>query len=72
MIIDLILRGKSLYKSARKGQVIWFVALLIVNSLGILPVIYLLIESSTSRTQKTNATPKKNISVSKKRKGQSK
>ena len=44
MVADLILRGLALYKSARKEQKVWFVALLIVNSVGILPLIYLLLE----------------------------
>lgn len=41
LIVDLVLRGIALYKSARRGQKAWFIALLIVNSLGILPAIYL-------------------------------
>lgn len=44
MVADLILRGIALYKSARKEQKVWFVALLIVNSVGILPLIYILLE----------------------------
>ncbi|MBI2310806.1 hypothetical protein HYU90_03250 [Candidatus Collierbacteria bacterium] len=41
LIADLILRGLALYKSARKEQRIWFVSLLVVNSLGLLPLVYL-------------------------------
>lgn len=41
VILDLILRGYGLWKSARKGQNIWFIALLMINSMGILPIIYL-------------------------------
>ena len=41
VVIDLILKGVALYKSARRGQKVWFVALLLVNSMGILPAIYL-------------------------------
>ncbi len=44
LVIDLTLRGISLWKSARKDQKYWFVALLVINSLGILPLIYLGIE----------------------------
>ena len=40
-IWDLIWKGLSLWKAGRNGQRNWFVALLIVNSLGILPMIYL-------------------------------
>lgn len=42
VIIDVILKGISLWRSARSSQKVWFVALLIVNSVGILPAIYLL------------------------------
>jgi methionyl-tRNA synthetase len=42
MILDLVLKGISLWRSARNKQNIWFIALLLVNSLGILPAIYLL------------------------------
>lgn len=41
-IWDLVIRGIALWKSASHGQKVWFVFLLIVNSLGILPIIYLL------------------------------
>jgi hypothetical protein len=41
-IWDLFWRGKALWKSARNNQNYWFIALLIVNSVGILPIIYLL------------------------------
>lgn len=40
-IVDVILKGISLWKSARNGQKYWFIGLLIINSLGILPLIYL-------------------------------
>lgn len=43
MVLDLVLRGFALWRSARKSQNIWFIALLIVNSMGILPLIYLLL-----------------------------
>lgn len=42
VIVDLVLKGLALWKAARHGQNIWFVALLIVNSMGVLPTIYLL------------------------------
>jgi vacuolar-type H+-ATPase subunit I/STV1 len=42
IVVDLLLKGVALWKSARNGQKAWFVSLLIINSLGILPTIYLL------------------------------
>ena len=41
---ELALKGITLWKSARKSQKVWFIALLVVNTVGILPIIYLLIE----------------------------
>jgi hypothetical protein len=55
ILVDLVLRGMALYKSARKGQTVWFVALFVVNSMGILPLIYLLIQ---------NAAEKRGVNVS--------
>ena len=56
---DIILKGISLYKSARKEQKVWFVALLLINSLGVLPLIYLLIQNSAEGKQEVRVTPKK-------------
>jgi len=42
VVWELIIRGIALWKSARNSQKVWFVFLLIINSLGILPLIYLL------------------------------
>lgn len=41
---ELVWKGFALWKSARKNQSAWFIALLVVNSVGILPIIYLLIQ----------------------------
>lgn len=38
---DVIWRGLALWKSARNGQIYWFIALLLVNSLGIVPILYI-------------------------------
>ena len=42
-IVVLILKGLALWHSARRKQTPWFIILLITNTLGILPVIYLLL-----------------------------
>lgn len=55
MMVDIVLRGMALYRSARKGQTVWFVALLVINSLGILPLIYLLIQNGSE--QKGESVP---------------
>lgn len=42
VIWDIIWKGIGLWRSAQNGDKAWFVAMLIVNSVGILPIIYLL------------------------------
>ena len=41
-IIDLVLKGWALWRAARMEKKWWFIALLIVNSVGIFPVIFLM------------------------------
>lgn len=40
MVWDAIWKGIGLWHAARNGQKNWFVALLVINSVGILPIIY--------------------------------
>ncbi|MBS3065699.1 hypothetical protein J4229_01500 [Candidatus Pacearchaeota archaeon] len=42
---SIIWKGLALWKSARLNQPIWFVVMLIVNSLGILEILYIFIFS---------------------------
>ena len=42
-IIKLILKGFALWYSAGKQQKAWFVCILIFNTIGILPLVYLLV-----------------------------
>lgn len=48
-ILDVVLKGFALWKSAQRKQKVWFVCLLLVNSLGILPTIYLLLNKKTKK-----------------------
>ncbi len=43
VLIDVGLKGWGMWRAARMGKPVWFVALLIVNSLGILPGVFLLL-----------------------------
>ncbi|MFH1399795.1 MAG: DUF5652 family protein [Candidatus Woesearchaeota archaeon] len=38
---ELLWKGIALWKSARSNQMVWFIFLLIMNTVGILPIIYL-------------------------------
>lgn len=40
-IIDYVLKAIALWIAARKGSKVWFVLLLLLNTLGILPLFYI-------------------------------
>ena len=40
--VILIINGLALYKAARKESVVWFWVILIFNTMGILPLLYLI------------------------------
>ncbi len=49
VVIDAILKLIALWQSARRKQLVWFIALALINSLGILPLIYLLINKRKAK-----------------------
>ena len=50
MLWTIILKGYALWHAARNDQKWWFVALLVVNTLGILEIIYLIWFRPSSHT----------------------
>jgi methionyl-tRNA synthetase len=46
---DIIWKGIGMWKSAGHKQLAWFIAILILNTVGILPIIYLLWFQKSSR-----------------------
>ncbi len=50
-IWSLVWKGLALWKAARVGSVHWFVALLLVNTLGILEILYIYVFSKASKQQ---------------------
>ncbi|PIP28395.1 MAG: hypothetical protein COX29_01425 [Candidatus Moranbacteria bacterium CG23_combo_of_CG06-09_8_20_14_all_35_22] len=46
-------KGFALWKSARKGDSIWFVFLLLINTLAILEILYIFIFSERKISKKT-------------------
>ena len=55
----LIWKGFALWKSARKNSRVWFIVLLIVNTVGILEILYIFIFSEIGKTKKSKTPPKK-------------
>ena len=58
IVWSLIWKGLALWKSAREGSKVWFVILLIVNTVGILEILYLYVFSKRSATAMTGGEPK--------------
>lgn len=47
-LCDGILKLLAMWKASRNNQVVWFIMLAIINSIGILPLIYFLIHRKKS------------------------
>lgn len=41
LIWDLIWKGIALWKAGKNNQLHWFIAILILNTAGILPIVYI-------------------------------
>lgn len=40
--VDIVLKAVAMWKSARNNQLYWFISFFVLNTLAILPTIYLL------------------------------
>ncbi|MBL7052097.1 MAG: hypothetical protein ISS01_03325 [Nanoarchaeota archaeon] len=54
---SLLWKGIALWKTGRNNQLVWFLFILIINTAGILPIIYLLFFQK--KTRKKTVTKKK-------------
>ena len=59
-IWTIIWKGFALWKSARKSKMIWFIILLVVNTIGILEILYIYVFSELGKKkQKIHKSHKK-------------
>ena len=54
IVWSLVWKGLALWKSARKNQSIWFIILLVVNTIGILEILYIFVFSEIKLDKKLN------------------
>lgn len=47
--IELTLKGFALWRAAKRDEQYWFVALLVLNTAGILPAVYLLLNQTQKK-----------------------
>lgn len=59
LIWSMAWKALALWKSARKNQPIWFVALFVVNLVGILEILYLFFFSEMQPTKKSKKAKRK-------------
>lgn len=52
-------KGVALWKAARKKHIVWFVVLLIVNTLAILEILYIFIFSKCCKKKKIESKKRK-------------
>lgn len=60
-IIDIILKGLAMWRASKNNSKIWFWCLLIINTFGILPLIYLLISKEDIKKKANNKKLKKDL-----------
>jgi methionyl-tRNA synthetase len=58
---SLVWKGIALWRSARNNQKGWFVALLIINTLGILEILYIFVFSKERKEVKVESKGKEKI-----------
>jgi hypothetical protein len=51
LISSIVLKGIALWRAARNGQKKWFVVLLVVNTIGILELLYIFVFSIKNNKQ---------------------
>lgn len=52
---EAVWKGFALWHSARNKQLVWFIAILIVNTVGILPIIYLIFARPKKKNQRKDS-----------------
>lgn len=61
-VLEMILKGYAMWRAAQNKQMIWFIALFIFNTLGILPLLYIFVfqnKSSVATGKKIKPADKK-------------
>ncbi len=56
VVWELVWKGIALWKAGRNGHLVWFICILIFNTLGILPIIYIFFFSQPKPTPSVEPT----------------
>lgn len=52
LIWSIVWKGLALWQAARRGDKVWFIVLLVVNTVGILEILYLYVFSKKTKSAK--------------------
>ncbi len=44
VLFDVVMKSIAMWKSARNSHLVWFIFLAILNTVGILPIIYIILD----------------------------
>jgi hypothetical protein len=67
-IWSLCWKGVALWKASKKNQLLWFAILLVVNTMGILEILYIFVFSKIQLNRTASIKPEKAKATSKKKK----
>ena len=56
---SLMWKGLALWKSSKRNQLVWFVVLLVINTVGILEILYIFVFSELGRKPRQGSQPKR-------------
>lgn len=62
LVWTIVIKGYALWHAARNGQKGWFIALLVINTVGVLEIVYLLWFRPDTSTPSQSNTPMKSSS----------
>lgn len=51
IIWEMVWKAIGMWKSARNNELGWFIAIILVNSIGILPIVYLILNKNKNKSQ---------------------
>ena len=51
LLVVLLIKGSALYRAARKGSKVWFWVILCLNTLGIVPLLYLIFSKGEGKSE---------------------
>lgn len=51
-LFDAVMKAIAMWKSARNNHLIWFVCIAVFNTVGILPIVYIILDKNGTLNQK--------------------